>query len=248
MENKRAELTTKQIVVMIVLVASFVVVLLLFSRLGLQDITDKEICHNSVVLMGQQKLTAGPLDCRTNYVCISGGGKCGDFSETSKVEVNPNRKDEIMNAIAEEMSDCWWMFGEGNIKYQKGLLASKVSCSICSIVVFDDKIQKNYPSISNRAFYDYLQATNKDNSQTYLQYLYGISTLPSTLNIKNAHYFGFSLSGDIDTSIKNSVLTGVDMNIPIPLVGDGKDRYINAFMIPTSQTPSTLCKEFITKA
>ncbi len=246
MENKRAELTTKQIVVMIVLVASFVVVLLLFSRLGLQDITDKEICHNSVVLKGQKQLTAGPLDCRTSYVCISGGGKCEGFSETSKVEVNSNSKNEIMNAIADEMADCWWMFGEGNVKYQKGLLASKVSCSICSIVVFDDKIQKNYPSISNQDLYDYMEATNKDSSQTYLGYLYDVSTLPHVLSLKDAHYFNFQFSDNIDTTIKNSVLTGVDMNIPI--VNFNRDRYLSVFMIPTSETSSTLCKEFITKA
>jgi len=138
--NKKGELTTTQLVTLIVLIVSFVIILYFFTRLNLGETGDKEICHNSVVL--QEKLaTAGPLDCRTNYVCVSGGEDCKDFSSTIKREVNPNNKLEINQTISDEMDDCWWMFGEGKVDYirysWKPDFLVGVHCAICSVVKFD---------------------------------------------------------------------------------------------------------------
>src|SRR3989339_538597 len=79
--NKRGELTTQQIVGLIILITSFAVILFLLFRLNLGEISEKEICHNSVVLKGQSpsNFDVGNLDCKTNYVCISGGEDCKDL-------------------------------------------------------------------------------------------------------------------------------------------------------------------------
>ncbi len=171
-KNKKGELTTKQLVVIIILIASFIIILFLIFRLNLGETSNKEICHNSVVLKGKSGVLAGPLDCRTNYLCISGGGDCEKISATSTVKVDT--KNETMKALADEMSDCWWMFGEGKIDYVTPGTFTKVACSVCSIVEF-----KNIPvgSISYQEFYNYLKTTSKTKAQTYLQYLYSTDTL-----------------------------------------------------------------------
>jgi len=177
MKNKKAELTTKQLVMIIILIVSFIIVLFLLFRLNLGETTNKEICHNSVVLKGKSPL-GGPLDCRTNYLCISGGEDCGEIPTTSTIEVDPSKeetKNEIMKAIADEMTDCWWMFGEGKIDYVSVGAFTKVACSICSIVEFDETLHEI--SISYEEFYNYLKTTPKTRTQTYLQYLYATNTL-----------------------------------------------------------------------
>ena len=151
----QGELTTKQLVTLVILIVSFIIILFLIFRLNLGETTDKEICHNSVVLQGQSKIASGPLDCKINYLCISGGGDC-EGTASEKVEVNPENKDEIMKAIADEMASCWWMFGEGKIDY--GTAASdSVDYAICSIVEFNGKTQEKLSIISYSEFYKYLE-------------------------------------------------------------------------------------------
>ena len=178
MKNKKAELTTKHLVMIIVLIVSFIIVLFLLFRLNLGETTSKEICRNSVLLKHQTKVFSGPLDCRINYLCISGGEDCEGIPTTSTMEVDPSKeetKNEIMKALADEMTDCWWMFGEGKIDYVSAGTFTKVACSICSIVEFDEKLHGI--SVSYEEFYDYLKTTPKTRTQTYLQYLYATNTL-----------------------------------------------------------------------
>jgi len=175
--GKRGELTTKQLVTIIVLVVSFIVILFLLFRLNLGETSNKEVCHNSIVLRGQAGVVAGPLDCRTNYLCISGGGNCEEITPTATVNVDSRNKEEIMEALADEMADCWWMFGEGEVRYVDRNAFNDVACSICSIVEFDEKIKEEIGIIEYRDFYDYLRTTAKSDTQTYLQYLYAENSL-----------------------------------------------------------------------
>jgi len=177
-KNRKAELTTKQIVVIIILITSFIIILFLLLRLNPGETTVKQVCHNSVVLKGQSGILAGPLDCRTSYLCISGGEDCEEIPITSTIKIDPNKeetKNETMKAIADEMADCWWMFGEGKIDYVTPGTSTKVTCSICSIVEFDETLHKI--SISYGEFYNYLKTTPKTQTQTYLQYLYATNDL-----------------------------------------------------------------------
>ena len=173
-KNRRGELTTKQLVTIIILITSFIIVLFLLFRLNLGETTTKEICHNSVVLRAKSGILAGPLDCRTNYLCVSGGRDCEGISATSTVKVDSNNKNEIMKALADEMSDCWWMFGEGKIDYIGTGAFTKVACAVCSIVEFEEI---SVDSISYQEFYNYLKTTPKTKTKTHLQYLYATDTL-----------------------------------------------------------------------
>ncbi|HUS49866.1 MAG TPA: hypothetical protein VMV95_04085 [Bacillota bacterium] len=243
--NKRGELTTKQLVTIIILITSFIIILFLLFRLNLGETSDKEICHNSVVLKEKSGVLTGSLDCRTSYLCISGGKNCEEISASSTIKVDHDNKSEIMGVIADEMSDCWWMFGEGEVNYGGGSLATSVHCAICSIVTFDEKIQEQIPEITYSEFYDYLKTTAKTKTQTYLQYLYGADNID---NIEDKEYFNVDLiTGGINTEERQTIITGIDMNVKVLFVGN-KDKYLNTFIISSSETSLTECKEYLTKA
>jgi len=238
-KNRKAELTTKQLVMIIVLIVSFIIVLFLLFRLNLGETTNKEVCHNSVVLKGRLPL-GGPLDCRTNYLCISGDGDCGEIPTTSTIEVDSNNKNETMKALADEMSNCWWMFGEGKIRYTGGAGSTGVHCALCSVIEFSGI---SADSISYQKFYDYLRTTSKSESQTYLHYLYEINNLDL---FESQEQIEINLLSDvISTNQKYSIITGIDNNL-IDFLGD--DEWLKVYIIPTLETSATECDKFITKA
>ncbi|MBU2503438.1 MAG: hypothetical protein KJ879_00065, partial [Nanoarchaeota archaeon] len=111
MLSKRGELTTKQLVTIIILITSFIIVLFLLFQLNLGETSDKEICHNSVTLRAKASVFSGSLDCKTNYLCVSSGGSCEGITETSTAEVDAGNKTQVMEALADEMVSCWWQFG-----------------------------------------------------------------------------------------------------------------------------------------
>jgi hypothetical protein len=245
-KDKKGELTTTQLVTIIILIVSFVIILFLIFRLDIGGTTDDEICRNSVVLKGKSIGVSGPLDCKTNYLCISGGEDCSGIISSEKISVDADNKTQIMKVIAEEMASCWYMFGEGKINYGEGFLTTKVHYALCSVIAFDESISEKIPSILYSEFYDYLQKTNKTTSQKYLQYLYSTNNVNE---IKDGEYFKFDITESIDTSQSYSVFTGIDMNVKILFIGND-DRILNTFIIPTAETSSRLHgdREFITKA
>lgn len=52
-KNRKGELTTQQLVMLIILILSFAVILFFIFRLNLGGTTNKEICHDSVVKKNQ---------------------------------------------------------------------------------------------------------------------------------------------------------------------------------------------------
>lgn len=210
--GKRGELTTKQLVTIIVLIVSFIVILFLIFRLNLGETSNKEICHNSVVLRGQAGVVAGPLDCRTNYVCISGGGNCDGITPTATINIDPKNKNQTMKALADEMADCWWMFGEGDVGYADKSLFNKVACSICSIVEFDENIREEIEPIEYMDFYDYLRTTAKSDTQTYLQYLYDTNSLEVLEKDFNQTFDNY-LEKTFDFEKNYVILTGMSQGV-----------------------------------
>lgn len=280
--NKKGELTTQQLVTIIVLIISFVVLLFLIFRLNLGETTTKEICHNSVAMMGQNIFKTGSLDCKTSYVCISGGGKCEDFNPSTTIDIDmkqeePEVENDIMEAVAEEMADCWWMFGEGKVNYVGEIDLSKVTgkkaCALCSIIAFDKEIQvfseENTEEKTVGSFYEFLRTNEREKGKSYLYYL----TNSNTYDENNPAY-----SKNFDRSIQYVIITGVseqgalksignfllgsidDFNdvffswvdryiVEIPNIKSGeKYGHIPVSIIPKSNLGNLECGEFITKA
>ncbi|MCK5149776.1 hypothetical protein KAJ87_02530 [Candidatus Pacearchaeota archaeon] len=176
---KKGELTTQQIVMLIILITSFVIILFLLFRLNFGETTEKEICHNSVVLKGNSQLpdNALSLDCKTSYICISKDGSCDKMknSEIKKVASD----EEVYQILADELADCWWMFGEGKIDYVQKDLISNLYCSLCSQIAFDESV-KEIPGFEEGIFnqkdlYDFMSKEKLSGGEkTYLEYLMGL--------------------------------------------------------------------------
>jgi len=227
--NKRGELTTQQIVILIVLITSFAVILFFLWRLNPGELSQKEVCHNSVVTASKASLFSGALDCSTEYVCISAGGECDGFTHTRKVEIsftnNPAKNKQIlMDAIANEMVDCWWMYGEGKLDYlNKGAL-SKKHCALCSVIAFDKKAGSVLP-ITYGVFYNYLQNKNYPGHGNYLNYLYGTSNSGKIINS-----FG-KLFGQTGTFVNLGFEANKQYSI---MTGMMKTGVLNYFLFPAN--------------
>jgi len=221
-KSKKAELTTQQIVILIVLIMSFVVILYFLFRLNLGESSEKEICHNSVVMKGNPVLSKGDvsLNCKKTYVCLTEDGSCEAMTNPNikKVETLP----EIYKVLADEMADCWWMFGEGKIDYVGDKVLKKNYCSICTQLAFDESIKESIEGIAEGkidqdAFYDYLSETPMlKGGETYTEYFFGTKDLESLkadiLNSEN-NLKGIGTFGTINLDEQYFVIMGITTEI-----------------------------------
>ena len=182
MRNIKGEITTQQIVLIVILLVSFIVILFLLFRLDLGKESDKEICHNSVVMRSASiSKEAIPLKCSRTYICLSKDGSCERMSSPDVKKVKT--EEEIYKVLAEEMADCWWMFGEGKLDYiGKDFFLRDNYCSICSQVGFDDSITEINgvgETISKDNLYDYLSKQRCQIVVTYAEYIFGTNDVPN---------------------------------------------------------------------
>lgn len=232
MKMKRGEVTTAQLVTTIVLVASFVVILYFLFALDLGGTTSQEICRNSVAIKGKS-IPGATLDCKTNYVTIEG--------ET---------KEEVMHAIASEMEDCWWTFGEGQVNYGSagGVPPDPVEYAVCSQIEFAQEVQTAFPVITYSEFYGYLEATErKDSGESYLEYLYGIS---KASDFEIDPRLKVDLTKDrFSTADEYSVVTGADTS-KVGVADFQPGAYLKVHIIPVSEVSTRLNedREFVTQA
>ena len=242
--RKNGELTTQQIITIIIIIISFVVLLFFLFRLNPGETSSKQICYNSVVLIGKGKGLIGSLDCKTNYLCMSGGDSCTNFNPTSTAKVDVSKKDQILKAIADEMAKCWWMFGEGKIDYVGHPLGGDSHCAICARIKFDAKVQDKVKEITYSELSEYMKThqSSHDASQSYLKYLYGVNSLESS----NTELKDFDLnSAPITTNKDYIIVTGIDPEPPLI-----SDKYIKVNIVKTDEvTSKTRCEIFdITQA
>jgi hypothetical protein len=187
--KKRGELTTQQLVTLIILITSFVVILFLIFRLNLGEETQKEICHNSVVMLGKKGGLFSELDCATNYICISAGGECEGFNYDSKVQVSLDDENEIVDVLQGEIDDCWWMFGEGKIDYVGSVSLPGYRCAVCSTIKFDERVQEKFESFdfNGRNIFTsvkYSIVTGLDPTLPFQEDKYLNATLVEAVNVK----------------------------------------------------------------
>ena len=222
MAKVKGEITTQQIVLLIILLISFVVILFLLFRLNLGKESDSDICHNSVIMRGNSVLPADavPLKCSRTYVCLTKDGSCERMTKPDIKKVKT--KEEIYKILAEEMADCWWMFGEGKVDYiGKDFIIRDNYCSICSQLAFDDSIKEIEgieESISKDEFYNYLSLTPvPDKGMNYAQYLFGTNDVQSLKNQilkgENETEVFAETFGIIDLSKQHFVIMGITSEI-----------------------------------
>ncbi len=199
MDNK-GELTTQQIVIIIILVASFAVILFFILKLNLGGENAQNICHNSVVERGTSIVpsSAFPLDCKRQYVCLSANGNCAPM--TKPIIIKVGNKTAVYQALAGQMANCWWMFGEGKINYVGSGITKNLYCSLCSQIAFDPSVYKVFGGNTNfsmKDFYQYLSTAKMSSGQTYADYmgLTGITSYSGNLGTVDMTKEYYSLMG-----------------------------------------------------
>ncbi len=197
-KNRKAELSTQQIVLIIILIASFAVILFFLFRLGIGEKSEEQLCHNSV-LQKASAFSDAPLQCYRNYVCITKDGSCEGLIKPEKIKVK--KLDEVYGALAEEMADCWWMFGEGKVDYIGDELAHNHYCSICSQIYFDNSLE-NIEGIENKklgkdGLYEYLAEKEYSKEKSYSQYIFKSSDFEN-LKSQVSEQTGVSTFGTIE--------------------------------------------------
>jgi hypothetical protein len=176
----KGEITTQQIILLIILLVSFIVILFFLFKINLGKESDSEICHNSVAMRANPiSKDAVPLKCSRAYICLTKDGDCAQMTKPEIIKVET--KEEIYNALAKQMANCWWMFGEGKIDYVTDTMTKNNYCSICSQILFDDSLKKIEGvgnEISQDELYDYLSKTKMpDEDYTYAYYLLGTNNV-----------------------------------------------------------------------
>ncbi len=212
MFNKKGEITTQQIVLLIILIVSFIVILFLLFGFDFFGQTDKEACHYSVIMRGTKLPdSVTPLDCSRTYICLSEDGTCERMTnpDIKKVET----KEEIYEILAEEMADCWWMFGEGKVNYADPAWREKNYCSICTQFVLDnsiDEIENINGEVDKDDFYNYLSKTvMPDKEITYAEYFLGtkdINKLKRDLSVRAGSEVTF---GKIELNKQYFIVMGI---------------------------------------
>src|SRR3970282_1658217 len=56
-----------------------------------------------------------PLNCKRSYVCVTEDDSCESLTDPIKEKVET--QEEAYGVLANEMANCWWMFGEGKVNY-----------------------------------------------------------------------------------------------------------------------------------
>tara|TARA_Y100000034_G_scaffold127401_1_gene180138 strand:+ start:188 stop:1201 length:1014 start_codon:yes stop_codon:yes gene_type:complete len=128
--NKRGELTSAQIIKMLILLGGFIIVaLFMWGIYEMQEeATGKELCKLSIIeratipFIGKQIIPS--LKCTTEKICITSKrkGACKQFAGEENiraVKIDLNDVEEARNIIEREsanaMFDCWRMTGEGKL-------------------------------------------------------------------------------------------------------------------------------------
>lgn len=126
--------------------------------------------------------------------------------------------EEIYGVLAEQMADCWWMFGEGKIDYVgKDFFLKDNYCSVCSQIGFDNSIKEIEgvgEQISKDKLYEYLSKTKMPNSEiNYAEYFFGTNDINMLKRVALKAEDGSTVSvgtfGNIDLDKQHFVLMGI---------------------------------------
>ena len=188
--DEKGAIVTKVMIWTIIVIAGFVILLIVFARLSLQEEADQAICHQSVVFratlpvteLGEQYI---PLKCETEKKCVSSGfgGSCDDLDNEKGVKkVKVENLEEVEKLISRDIMNCWSMMGEGKVSLFSQFFAQQFgfggvypSCVICTRTAFDRKnLEDKEINMSKIDIAKYMETHYfGDTGKTYLEYLAG---------------------------------------------------------------------------
>jgi len=185
-QNKKGEITSSQLVEIILLIVGFAILIFVFASVGWTEEVDREVCHTSVILRGTipDITSTGSknlvnLKCQTAKFCITdkvfGKGECEEFKEKEKFEtirVSSDKTNEDINRfIARELASCWEMMGRGKIQIFNLEITEGKKCSVCSRIAFDKSLKEKLNGGID-GLEEYLKTREVPNQNvSYLDYL-----------------------------------------------------------------------------
>lgn len=178
-KTKKGELTSKQLVTIIVLITSFAIIIAFFFMLNFTGIIGTQTCKNSVQMASIKIPILGfqpfKINCKTQDICLSVGNGCVNLGANTKII--KITEEEKYNKLANLMVDCWSQMGEGKLNYGK-----KGDCAICQRLEFDTEFKP--------IFYSELRITlndlkTPDKKQTFAEYLNFPKSQPNKVEIIN---------------------------------------------------------------
>lgn len=187
--NKKGELTSKQIVTIIILIVSFIVILLFFFTLNLKSEINSETCRNSVILRGTVLGDSTRLNCKTEDVCFSKTKDC-DIDLKDIVVIKVENKQEFLDKASDLVYNCYWQMGEGKVNYApKNFGGDRNYCAICDRIYFDRSLKEDdIIKVSNTEWYSFLKGKRTPNGENNLLFeIYKINSINSVFNQLNTN-------------------------------------------------------------
>ncbi|OIO81488.1 hypothetical protein AUJ84_00930 [Candidatus Pacearchaeota archaeon CG1_02_32_132] len=182
--DKTGELTSKQIVTIIILIVSFTVILLFFFTLNLKSEINSETCRNSVILRGTALGDSTRLNCKTEDICFSKTKDC-DVDLKDMVVIKVENKQEFLDEASDLVYNCYWQMGEGKVNYApKNFGGDKNYCAICDRIYFDKSLkEEGIINVSNTEWYYFLKGKRTPNGDNNLLFeIYKINSIDSVFS------------------------------------------------------------------
>ena len=189
--NKGAEMTSKALLGIIILIVSFAVILLLYMSFNWNPTIDRETCHTSIVLRSSvnkgiiQGSKLIPLKCQTEKICLSNGFRDNCefvFGKSSKTNIitndKINQRTDVLNYVSDAIYDCHELVGKGLLDFMPhGFTGDNYGliCSRISLTENSQKILRNSGGdIRYLELYDYMSKKNTPDGKSYLEEVYDI--------------------------------------------------------------------------
>ncbi len=193
---KKAEITSGQLVLMIILIISFVIIIyFLYSIYNWNPMIDKEACHQSIVFRSSVNwgvIKASkiiPLKCQTEKICMSMSkddclqvGKNSRNNPVTTVSLDKdtvNARQQVLDQIIESMRSCHEMLGEGQLLFMPNNVLGGEKywtgtnyCLICARIVLDEEAREKMNDISYAELYQTLGNKALPDKKSYLEYLH----------------------------------------------------------------------------
>ena len=229
--KKRAEMTSKEIVGLIIVIFCFLVVLVFIGIMQWRASANQDACHESVVLRSSFNFGAFelgkniPLKCKTENICLSmSGDDCvqayGKNTKdnpvtTTKINLNkdPNAaREQIKSAIADSMYDCNSILGEGKLDFMPHKFYKEDYCMLCSRVALDKTAMNSIAPIAYWELYDLLSKKQTLGGKSYLESIY-----PGWKNPRDSEKLFAAMQADSSASPELKSLQYINWNMNMNL-------------------------------
>jgi len=220
-KNKRGEMTSKQLITVIILIVSFGIILFFWSMFNWQGDINRETCHTSVVLRasatfkGWEFMNNIPLKCQTDRICFKNSlfsNGCDIYGESVR-NVNAGNKDELLDFITEDIYNWHKTLGEGKINFfETTWFIHDKHCLIDSVYSFDDNTQKAVAKEGGITFGEiYRKLDSKKNSDgvSYFKEMYGTDLDSYLGNLKSDNPQLIVLNQKINLSNNYALIGGI---------------------------------------